>query len=557
MDLSHNPGLLAIAAGKSFKKMGEHRIYHVINLELYEPTMMKLKSIIEGIGKIGNFSELNGILYTKFNNLNNLYNGLQMKKRQKRGLLNFVGSGIKFITGNLDNEDFVQITRDMEDLRMKNNQFVNENNEQIKINYQMQDRINKMIHQINNQQSLIIRNFNLARGENSLGKQIQTVKEIINVNIIIDNLVSHFKDISESIHLAKLNIISKHILHQDELSFSIEKLEEKGIEIYNIEQVYDFLEISAFFNSSKLIFIVKVPSIENVTYNNLILEPLPVGNKILNLPSNKAITSNTETYFITKECQRIEQNNICSEDILLNYSEDSCYSNLLRGFTGNCTFKRYDHSKEIKRLTDSHVVIKSKLHLEIKTDCGITNRNLSGLFLIEYHNCSIEINSTTYQNTAISKNELPIILPFDGLRIEEQITEDQAIADLHIINRHHLDTLMTNHNVHHYSSISLSILSVSGVIVVTVVYCLRSRGINIKILGSLQPAELPVEHTTEREETVTKLKEAKPEMSNRDVSTSPKGVIMHGQLSSSSASKPIWPYAGTSSARTESCGVSK
>ncbi|XP_055616488.1 uncharacterized protein LOC129762331 [Toxorhynchites rutilus septentrionalis] len=518
MELSHNPGLLAIASGKNYIKDGEHKIYHIIDFEIYHPTLITIKNMIDGIKNICNTSELNEIILSKFNNLNYLYHSLQNKPRPKRGLLNFVGSGIKFITGNLDNEDYNEIIKDLEELRIKGNQLINENNKQAKINYQLNNRIDTIIKQINKQQEIIVKNFNQARMDNT-AKQIQIIKDVMKINMLLDNLISHFKDIAESIHLAKFNIISKHILHPEELLFSIERLEEKGIEIKNIEQAYDFLEISAFFNSSELIFVVKIPSLQNVTYSNLILETLPVRNKILNIPANKAMTSEIGTYFITRECQQIEQNNICNEDMLLNYSDDKCFSKILRGFTGNCTFEKYERKNEIKLLTDHHVVLKSMIPLEIKTNCGITDRNLSGLFLV---------NKTTFTNTEIIRNEIPIILPFDGLKIEVQITQNQtAIEDLHIINRNHLDSLVESYKIHHYSSMSLSIVSILGVIIMIVLYLIKSKSINIRILGKPQPHESFLDRLPKpAENPITASEEAKSSLVSRDVSFLPKGEVI-------------------------------
>lgn len=129
MDLNQNPGLLALTAGESFMKVGEHRIYHTIDFDLYEPTFTKLKLITKELRNYGNFTELNDVLSTKLFNLKNLYFGLQMKTRQKRGLMDFVGTGIKFLTGNMDHQDYIDISRDLDDLTTKSNQLIRENNE--------------------------------------------------------------------------------------------------------------------------------------------------------------------------------------------------------------------------------------------------------------------------------------------------------------------------------------------------------------------------------------------------------------------------------------------
>lgn len=529
MDLNQNPGLVIISAGESFLKEGEHRIYHTIDFSLYESTFTKLKLIMKEIRTFGNYTELNEILSTKLDNLRNIYYGLQMKSRHKRGLLNFVGSGIKFLTGNMDHEDYLEISKDLEDLKNANNQLVKGNNEQRKINFDMQDRINKMIKQLRYQQSIISENINNVKSETTLAKQIKILGAIMNVNMQIDHLISHFKDISESIHLAKINIISKHILQTDELAFSIERLEEKGIIINNMEQVYEFLEISAFYNMSKLIFVIKIPALKNVTYNYLMLESVPKENQIINLPSKTAMISDDKTYFIIKDCRKIEGHRICNQNSdLADFSNDACFSKLLRGMAGTCVFEKYNNLKEIKQITNNHVIVKSKSPVKIQTNCGITNRNLTGSFLIQYRNCSINLDGTIFENTEITRRELPLIIPLDGLLIREQVTE-KPIEDLHILNRNHLETLSINHKIQ-YSSISLSVISILG-IVSLILYMFKSKNINI-IFDKKQPsAEKPQESTKDHLSATGKtLSSRSPIMetsflSSRDVTTSQRGVV--------------------------------
>ena len=58
-------------------------------------------------------------LFKTLNNTFETYAKLNVYKinRRKRGLMNFIGSGIKFITGNLDNTDLETITENLEILK--------------------------------------------------------------------------------------------------------------------------------------------------------------------------------------------------------------------------------------------------------------------------------------------------------------------------------------------------------------------------------------------------------------------------------------------------------
>lgn len=94
-NLSNNPALLVLVAGKSFLKVGDHKVYHTINLSIFQPPFNKLQVIIDGLASFQNYSKLMNVLKTKFSNIENLYVGLLPRKRIERGLLNFAGTGIK------------------------------------------------------------------------------------------------------------------------------------------------------------------------------------------------------------------------------------------------------------------------------------------------------------------------------------------------------------------------------------------------------------------------------------------------------------------------------
>lgn len=358
----------------------------------------------------------------------------------------------------------------------------------------MQDRINKIIKQLKYHQSVITNNMNNVKSENYVTKQLKILGVIINVNMQMDHLISHFKDISESIHLAKLNIIPKHILQTDELTFSIERLEEKGIVINNMEQVYDFLEISAFYNMSKLLFVIKIPSLENITYNYLKLDSIPVESQIIKIPAKTAMISDNKTHFIIKECRIIEGHRICNRNRdLEDFSNDTCFSKLIRGTTGTCVFEKFNNSTEINELTDNHIIVKSNSLVNLQTNCGITDRNLSGPFLIEYRNCTINLDSTIFENTEIVRREIPLVIPLDGLQIQEQITE-KPIEDLYILNRNHLETLSNSHHTQ-YSSISLSVISILGIVSLIILYMFKSKSINI-MFRRIEPSTQTFEEST-------------------------------------------------------------
>lgn len=340
MNLEQNPGLLSIETGNSFIKIGNHKLFHILELDNYEPIFRKLLANIQGIRTFSNFTDMFEILESKYGTVHSIFNNLRPRQRRKRGLFNLLGTGIKEITGNMDHNDYEQISKNIFDLQINNKRLINENNEQLKINLQLQNRINFLINRLNQQQNAITKNIVSARFENETTKNFKLFREILKINYNLDNLKTHFENIFESIQLARANIIPKQILSNEELGFVSSLLEEQNIRPSSVDQIYEYLELSAFYNHSKLIFVVSIPKLENAMYTQFILEPLPVSDKILKLPANTALQSDNRTYFVKKDCLRIDRIRLCNLNSLEDITGDLCYSNLLRGLSGNCTDRK-------------------------------------------------------------------------------------------------------------------------------------------------------------------------------------------------------------------------
>lgn len=488
-DLTNNPGLLSLKTGNSFLKVGNHKLFHIIDFNTYDPIFNKLSVIINGLKSFKNSSDLTALLETKLNNAHSLLHNMHAKGRSKRGLFNFLGTGLKQITGNLDNNDLEEISNNIQKIREGHTLLVKQNNAQVAINLQLQDRINRVIKQLNEQQNQISKNLIAIKERSGSTENLFIMREVMKLGMNLDHLLKHLETIEEAVHFARLKIISKHILSPEELNFASRKIEEGGVEISNPAQVYEFLELNAFFNSSQLVFIILIPQIENCSYSNLMLEPLPIGNRILKLPSNVAIIGGNRTFFITTECLRIEKSTLCSKNNLLELNNDRCFSKLLRGLSGNCTFGSLNHVPKIRQLTSNLMLVVQIKQLEIRSTCGVRSRFLTGTFLIEFHNCSVTVNGSEFSNTELIRSEPPIVIPMEGLEIKEISFEPHTeLEKLNITNRAQLASLDRQHKIRNYTSVSLSGISmILGIVAFFLIA--RNRRLQIKIQQDYSPTE--------------------------------------------------------------------
>lgn len=477
-DLTRNPGLLALQTGNTLIKTGRHRIYHAIDLDDYQPLLTNIKITLDGLRIFSDFNDVNTLLRTKFENVNKLYRKLLPRTRTRRGAFNFLGSTIKLITGNLDEDDLVQINNDINDLKQNNHNLIRQNNIQVTINKHLEDRINNIINVIHDQQKITKQHIIAARqssiNNRAINHNFTIFRQIFKISYHVDMLQHHLESIFEVIQLAKINLISKNFLETAELDFIIARLEEQNVTILNPDQAYDYLDIRAFFKGATLYFIIGVPQISSNLFNSLLLEPLPINGRNIKIPWNRAATNGNLTYFIKGNCQHLGENTLCNENELEDISDDECFSKIIHGSHGSCMFTSYQNMTNIKRLTDNYIIIKNT-SASLLTDCQFGNRTLSGTFLIYYTNCSISIGGKSFNTVEFSIKPKPIIIPLDGVKIQQNEFEPnldiQSLSKLHIHNRQQLQNIDFRHTIQ--TSASLGLSSVCIILGITIILYIR------------------------------------------------------------------------------------
>lgn len=475
-DLTRNPGLLTLQSGNTLIKTGRHRIYHVIDLTKYKPLLDNIELAVDGLKIFTDFEDLTSLLRTKLEEVKSSYRRLIPVKniRQKRGAFNFLGSAIKLITGNLDDNDLHQINNDIEDLKSRNQDLVRQNNIQVKLNRLLEIRINKIIDYVNREQKVIKQQIIAARQSLIINRLINqnftTIRQAFKISFHLDVLQKHLDSIFEVIQLAKIQVISKNFLEAEEIQFILDRLEEQNLTILNPDQVYDYLDIRALFKGPTLYLIIGVPQISPLYFNNLILEPLPIDGRTVKLPWRQAVIHGNLTYFLKDSCRTIGENTLCEEDKLEDVSDDGCFSKIIRGLPGKCIFTEFRNITHATRLTDNHVIVKNA-SVTLTSNCLQNSRKLFGTTLIFFSNCSISIDGKNFSTTKYSST-LPTLIPMDGVKIEqaefEPTVDLKELRKLHIENREELQIIKKRHSLQTTSSLGLSFICIIlGICIVT------------------------------------------------------------------------------------------
>lgn len=140
--------------------------------------------------------------------------------KQKRAI-NILGTIIKEITGNLDNNDLNSLNSYIQKLQLSNDKIITENNKQVRINYDIQESINNLTKIVRKELAEV------AKLTNEIGTNLNlkvTWEQILHFQRIIFNLdiiQKQLDTIFESIQFAKIGIIAKDIIHPEESSLRV------------------------------------------------------------------------------------------------------------------------------------------------------------------------------------------------------------------------------------------------------------------------------------------------------------------------------------------------
>lgn len=445
LELNKNPGIVAFKTNPVFLKEGFHTLIHRFNLYSFKIILKQYESIITKLEENPNIKEIVNILKQKQSQAYFILENLTTKRIRTKRSLNFLGSTIKMITGNLDNEDLLKIENQLEILKNSNNALVTENNEQVRINELFESRINnltKLAYRQSKEIDSIIKQAMLSLDRSVDWKHLLHVHSII---FNIDTVQHQLATIFESIQMSKLGIISKAFLQPSELEFATRLLESQGLVIESYDQTYEFLEPIAFHNDSDIVVLIKIPKLRKGEFVQLQIETIPVRGKIIPINATKAIVGNNESYLVTFPCTNIERNNICDIGNLFNVSNDECLHQILRGNPSNCTFIKSPMKSEVKAIENLGVLIKNSVEPTLlQNDCGFGPRNLTGTFLISFKGCSIILNGKQFSSKTFKGESKPTILPLHSVNVEEAELETKPIDELeqmHIHNRHKLEYL--------------------------------------------------------------------------------------------------------------------
>lgn len=458
-NLSDNMGILPMKLGTARTIKAYNNLIHVVRLDAYETNINKIANSLTAFDKIGDLKNSLTILNVKVTELKAKLQTLMPRLRNKRGLVNGLGSVIKSITGNMDADDAIHLNKEIEQLTQGQSTITGEINQLTQINNQMSQRFSNITNHINRQQEIIEGYLRYSRNElNNRIKSdeiaIRYTQYLNQVNYNIDLLSSHLSNIAEAVVLARLNIISKQILNSDELNEIYTFFKNKSIEIKSDEHIYELLGLQAYYNNTNIIFNIQIPQISEETYSFFHIIPLPINNTKMIISKPFAISNPKNIHHFDEKCPKIEGIYYCREARKYQINpNDTCIANLLNNLPAECSLREVPEVAEILQPEHNYVLLINIPETTIHTTCEPHQQKLKGTQLIHFENCQLEINQIIYESNENIYWEDVHIFPslLQQINVSSiikspniQKLQDHQLKNMRLINTLHTKTTRTS-----------------------------------------------------------------------------------------------------------------
>lgn len=372
----------AVLQGESLNLIeGFSELIHIVDIRDIRDTIQKLKTSISN-----NYNINDGWLILNLNRkISELEHSLQTlnihtESRNKRALIDVGGRLIRWIFGNMDDEDRTRIENHFENIDFKQRNIIDNLNKQVKINNEMQNYLQNI--------RLIVEQHRNWFNKTYVGEIDKSLKitKYNNFVLLINEVKSKIEQVQENIVMSKYGIASKFFLTNDEIDhFNIDSLKMK-----HMRSSMGCIETNI------IVFVLMIPNFTDTKYRTEIVLPIPNREFMqLDIKITKTVTVNTTTYLIKEE-------NILNKMIVIK----SCISNILRNNYTDC------HKINVKEKSVVEIEVGNLLLINIDStlydSCTNFSYPLKGNYIVKIEQCQISIDDYKIKRF---ESRLNIIVP--------------------------------------------------------------------------------------------------------------------------------------------------
>lgn len=427
-DLKQSP--VAIVPLGSARISHKHiRILHKIDLLKIEETLHNLR--VEAEQKIINDHTLSPLIQVKIAKLYETFWKIKPQATNRVKRWESIGKAWKYISGSPDADD-------LRIINFTTNSLIDQNDKQIQINRDFEDRINKITKSINS----IMANINTLTTKTLEG--FDSVSFLFN----LDELSHQLEIIEQAISLARLSIPSSRLISLQELAAARRSLQDSGLQADTVDNVLDIASAYVMHSPRSIVYVLKVPRITNEIFTLYYVEPIISNDTRIQLNSRYFLKG--LSLFSSKTlCPKTRNLHICANENL--EAPTMCIEQLFEGRSSQCIMeKTYGHNF-VKRIDNFNIIV-NDANMTINSNCSAHDQQLQGSYLIQISNCSIKLDNEEYAN---SDMEIPsnLFIPTTGLKVTSIKLINRMpleyLQELHQQQRDHINHLnLTTENFH-------------------------------------------------------------------------------------------------------------
>ncbi|XP_072943134.1 uncharacterized protein [Epargyreus clarus] len=452
-------GILLLREGKALKQIDSFSLACVYNITDLRVTTSKLMALFSSIKLAESHASTNELHKTYKDQIDQTLNLIDKKisfitphARAKRGLINGLGSIVKTITGNLDNDDAIKYETEISNLKNQIHKTQNLQKKSLVLAETAVNEFNNQIHKINENQNNLVKIIqNTSTISNALISHINFLDMYVQIDFSLQLILDKLMVLEDAMSFSQLGVVHPSIIGPHNLVLEILKLEKLfsfkpvvEISVSNIHVIERAINVKAYSTQYSLTFILEIPSIDNNVYDFIHLFSIPNKNNLAIVPISKYLILGSEEYtYMREECRPIREDiHLCkSLEMRSTASTEDCIPLLIQHKNANCTYARINlKAAKIQKIGDNSWIIVSNEGVILKIQCGSRTeyRRIQGVNIIKItSDCQVRLNNITLQshlNTIYLHEVIPVpneqSIPQENIRYEVKL-EDSSLDNLH------------------------------------------------------------------------------------------------------------------------------
>lgn len=353
--------------------------------------------------------------------------GFRLGYRYKRGLIDGLGTVVKAITGNLDQDDATKFDNEIKSIQASiNNNRANQRKTISIVQDFMKNYEINLKHIKDNQEKIYRAIDRYSTQETEFETNYLTTSIFNNIASSLQQLYDRLDTLENALTFAHLEKMHPSIIDP---SYLIEELNNIQNEITgnlafapnlnNIQLWEKAIIVKAYSTNETINFILDIPIVAEQPYNLLHLYSIPNNNNTILIPKNPLLVlGNNEFAYPHEPCTKIVEDEVICKHLEWNtlLHSDDCLAQLIQHQEPhNCTYATATFENNIiQQIKDNSWIVIMKQEEVIKTTCGndVQYQRNKGVFLITTdNNCKVQVMDrtlTTHQRYINVKETIPL-----------------------------------------------------------------------------------------------------------------------------------------------------